>query len=228
MSNVDSNPAISVHPSSYWPGAGLQGSGWHYILYLSVLFPTTTNSQSSSHIYVKQKHLLSGSWDTWTWAYVVVRSNCFDMTYRICCMMFNLLLQVRPCWDAVRCFLGEQLLGHVGLHPLCLLRLCLPPVPAHHLLLSAEGLWLWPHPNQVIPITNARSTSVIPWVGMYLCIEAWELRHIVKKQKQNKTEILCAQIKNRWINHAHELINFNGVAHSVHMPRVVSLPIMSL
>lgn len=74
------------------------------------------------------------------------------MMCSICCMMFNLLLQVRPCRDAVRCLLGEQLFRHVTLHPLCFLRLCLPSIPAHHLLLPVEGLWLWPRPYQVIHI----------------------------------------------------------------------------
>lgn len=62
---------------------------------------------------------------------------------------FTSLLQVRPCRDAVRRLLGEQLLGHVALHPLRLLRLRLPAVPAHHLVLPAEGLWLRPRPRQV-------------------------------------------------------------------------------
>lgn len=66
--------------------------------------------------------------------------------------MLNLPMQVRPSRDAVCCLLGEQLLGHVALHPLCLLRLCFPPIPAHHLLLPAEGLVLWPHPYQVIHV----------------------------------------------------------------------------
>lgn len=58
-------------------------------------------------------------------------------------------LQVRQCRDAVRCLLGEQLLGHVGLHPLCFLRLYLPPLPPHHRLLPAERRRLWLKLQQV-------------------------------------------------------------------------------
>lgn len=58
------------------------------------------------------------------------------------------LLQVRPRGDAVCCVLGEQLLRHVGLHPLRFRHLYLSPLPPH-LLLSARVHPLPLKPRQV-------------------------------------------------------------------------------
>lgn len=68
------------------------------------------------------------------------------------------LLQVRPCRDAVCCLLGEQLLGHVGLHPLCFLHLYLPPLPPHPLLLSTECLRL---PLKLHQVNHQRRLSQV-------------------------------------------------------------------
>jgi len=47
--------------------------------------------------------------------------------------------QVRPSGDAVRCVLGDELLGHAGVHPLCFLCMHLPPCPHHPPLLSTDS-----------------------------------------------------------------------------------------
>lgn len=68
------------------------------------------------------------------------------------------LLQVRPCRDAVCCLLGEQLLGHVGLHSLCFLHLYLPPLPPHPHLLSTECLRL---PLELHQVNHPRRLSQV-------------------------------------------------------------------
>lgn len=72
--------------------------------------------------------------------------------FRWCCFISIMSpLQVRPRRDAVCCLLGEQLLRHVALHPLCLLPLYLPPLRPHLLLLSSTECQQLPlHLEQVV------------------------------------------------------------------------------
>lgn len=58
-------------------------------------------------------------------------------------------VQVWSSWNAVCSVLGEQLLWHAGLHPLCLLHLHLHPIPPHTLLLHPDLCRVWERVFQV-------------------------------------------------------------------------------
>lgn len=183
MLNVNNNRDYISRPQ-FWMAWG-QRSGWHYILSLSVLFPTTTKSgQPSSHKYVKRKKK--------SISYCCIfKLFGYDVQYMLYDVQLSAAGTTLPRCSALSSGRTATQTCHSTSSVLS------PSVSSFHSCSSPPAACSGPlavavalpgDSHQVLSLlfvssglrTNVRSTSVIPWFGMYLCIEACEPRHAKK------------------------------------------------